>query len=1053
MRQSLRLLLSLFTLLASLSAYGVIDQQRAFQLRGYVNPTQNADLPYRQALLGVNADLRQYDSDELDHHLRLMEQAQIVWVRQFFYWDEIEPQAQRFDWSAYDALVSAVGASPQLRLVAVLMHSPAWAQSVLTSDYPSTPPASPDSFAYFARALAERYGDQIEVYQIWDEPNLAEAWGQQDPRPAEYAALLQAAYSAIKSTDDSAQVLAAALAPTTERTGRNWSDFNYLEELYRLGANAYFDAVAAKPYGFSTSPEDRQVSLDILNFSRIVALRELMLQHGEGRKALWASHWGWNSLPPSWTGSPSIWGQVTPEQQVIFTQQALQRAQREWAWLGGMILHHWQPSVPLDDPQWGFALIQADGTPSALYDQLLQQNSRNLAQDGLYHPANPFARYSGVWTFGELGADIGWLETSDSQLEFRFYGRELALLLRQGDYIAFLYPRLNNQMPSALPQDASGNAYIFLQSDTLETKVSLVPLATDLSLGDHLLQAIADKGWDRWALVGYAVSTGDLAQPYEQSLSVIRLSIVLSAVVSLYTFWHSTILRYILSSLSHIWTRFSFFHQLMLSGLTSLALMLGLFFTWQEALPAVLRKDATQLGIALIISAGLMAFEPAFIISLVALFILFLMILQRLELGLMLSLFWAPFFLFPVELYRFAFPMAELLLLLTALAWGLRGIYHWALQRQSLDTSMRAWRSLHTQLLPLDYAVLAFLILGTFALFFSERRAFALSEWRTLIFEPTLFYAMLRTIATQHTLNILLGILIASGTLVAILGLGMYASGTAIITTSEGSLRLASVYGSPNNVALLLARCLPVALSALLYLSPRWRPVLLISLGIMGLALVLTQSVGGLVLGLPFGLAGVLLFIYQRRALMPLLGLAIIALVSISLLASVSPRFANLFDPTRETNFIRLRVWESGINLIAEHPLLGIGLDQFLYEYRDAYLLPDAIYDKDLSHPHNILLDVWLRLGLAGVIWLALVQFYFWQGILRLRNTAYFAWHIAAITGTMLAILVHGLIDNSLFVPDLAFIFMLLLATLALNQRHASSPLIPSQTHGKLANT
>ena len=55
--------------------------------------------------------------------------------------------------------------------------------------------------------------------------------------------------------------------------------------------------------------------------------------------------------------------------------------------------------------------------------------------------------------------------------------------------------------------------------------------------------------------------------------------------------------------------------------------------------------------------------------------------------------------------------------------------------------------------------------------------------------------------------------LIIAGLLVAIIGLWQYLNGEAIITAEGGSRRLASVYGSPNNVALILGRCIPFALA------------------------------------------------------------------------------------------------------------------------------------------------------------------------------------------------------------------------------------------------
>ena len=64
--------------------------------------------------------------------------------------------------------------------------------------------------------------------------------------------------------------------------------------------------------------------------------------------------------------------------------------------------------------------------------------------------------------------------------------------------------------------------------------------------------------------------------------------------------------------------------------------------------------------------------------------------------------------------------------------------------------------------------------------------------------------------------------------------------------------------------------------------------------------------------------------------------------------------------------------------MIGDHPLLGVGLDNFLYAYRSHYVLPTAWEEFNLSHPHNVVLDFWLRLGLPGLMvlgWL-LVAFF-----------------------------------------------------------------------------
>ncbi len=307
-RQLFILLIALMVLAGSVVTVGATIHQRDADLRGYVDPVQTADLPYRQPLLGVNAELTQYSASALTQQLDLMRQAHITWVRQFFRWDEIEPQPGVYQWDQWDAIVQPFTANTDLKLVAVLMNAPAWTHEV---DNPTAPPTDPADFAAFARAFAERYGATIDVYQIWDEPNLREAWGGADPRPADYLALLSDAYSAIHGADSSATVIAAGLAPTTETGPANLSDIDYLNDLYALGAAPYMDAVGAKPFGFDRSPDDRTVRADTLDFSRLVALREVMTEHGDGAKALWLSSWGWNSLPADWSGAPSIWGSVS----------------------------------------------------------------------------------------------------------------------------------------------------------------------------------------------------------------------------------------------------------------------------------------------------------------------------------------------------------------------------------------------------------------------------------------------------------------------------------------------------------------------------------------------------------------------------------------------------------------------------------------------------------------------------------------------------------------------------------------------------------------------
>jgi O-antigen ligase len=237
-------------------------------------------------------------------------------------------------------------------------------------------------------------------------------------------------------------------------------------------------------------------------------------------------------------------------------------------------------------------------------------------------------------------------------------------------------------------------------------------------------------------------------------------------------------------------------------------------------------------------------------------------------------------------------------------------------------------------------------------------------------------------------------------------------------------------------VGLFLGRCIPFALSFLFApLDRRRRIAAAVSLGVMGLAIILSQSVGAIFLGVPAAVIAVLLVYGGKRSRLILLGLIIIAVVGF-LFSLQSERFARVLDFDSGTNFFRIRVWQSALSVIHDHPITGLGLDQFLYAFRGHYILPDAWQEPNLSHPHNIILDFWVRLGILGVGLLLAIQFVFWKALRRAvriyqKNDPLLYAIVVGFIGSMVNLIFHGLIDNSVFVQDLCYVFFFLLASAA----------------------
>ena len=319
-----------------------------------------------------------------------------------------------------------------------------------------------------------------------------------------------------------------------------------------------------------------------------------------------------------------------------------------------------------------------------------------------------------------------------------------------------------------------------------------------------------------------------------------------------------------------------------------------------------------------------------------------------------------------------------------------------------------------------------FLLGALLSLLVTQYPRLSLRELRALVVEPLLFFWLLRTLRPLGPEPWAIGGFLIAASLAAMtafvqLGLGLGG------TEAEGVRRAQAWYPSPNHLALMLGRALPFAL-ALALARPRrlpnatgWLVVILV-----GVALLASFSVGGW-LG---GVAAILAVIAAmrpgrivRRLGAGLLGTGV--LVAALAVIGVLPERLN---PLRATGTIRVELWRSSVDMVRDHPLLGIGLDNFPYLYQQVYIREGGLAEPNLSHPHNWPLHVWLEIGLAGLaafLWLLLR---FGGQVRSALARAPTPWIAAGALGAMAHTLAHGLVDNSYFLPDLAFLFWLALA-------------------------
>lgn len=1012
--------------------------------RGLPDPVADADVP----LLCINAALHApTPALPVERALDLMAEGGFRWVRQSFPWARIEPAPGQYDWAPWDRIVEETTARG-LELIVVLERPPEWVGS----------PPAPADFAHFAGTVAARYGDRLRYYQIWHNPNLEDGWGM-PPHPAQYAELLRQAALAVRAADPDARILLGSLAPTVEQGPQNLSEVRFLEELYAAGAAPYFDIVPAQAYGFETGPEDRRVDEGVLNFSRAVLIREVMEAHGDGGKALWVSHFGWNSLPSDWDDVPSIWGTVDEATQAEYTVGALERARREWPWVGAMCLSHFQPDLSLPAPgtgtpdarrHWGFALVGPDGAPRAAYRAVAAWARRPPTNDpGYWTPSSGLADWEGDWELSERGADPG--QEGGYRVTIPFWGTDFGLRARRGNYRAYFYVTIDGQPANALPRDEAGRAYIVLTSPDYQPQEVTIPAARGLPAGPHTAVVIAERGWDQWPLAGWSVAYHPDDRPYRAVLVGLVLT-ALAALVGLVLLGRRIAPGSPARALVAVWRGLSEGVQWLVTLLVTGLLWAGAWMTWGlETGGGVFRRLGDGGGLTVTLAAaGLFYYSPWFLLTVIAGLALFGIILLRPDFGLALVAALAPFYTLPRPLLERAFSMAEIVTLMTLVAWGVRaftsspaasGGFRLPLYRSAGEGEGGRGVGVRVR------AVLAFVLIALVSTMQADFQRVAWRELRTTILEPALFYLMLRTLfslgprgeragaspaptgAVAPALWRVADFFVLGGVAVALIGLVQYALGVNLITAEGGLPRLRSVYGSPNNVGLYLGRVLPLLVAvALLARDRRRRMAYGLAALPVGAALLLSFSKGALLLGVPAALVTVGLLAGGRWRWATLALLLVLTLALVPLLRL--PRFASLFTTQEGTTFFRIKLWQGTVAMIRDHVWLGVGPDNFLYHYRSRYILPSAWQEPDLSHPHNFLLDFWARLGVFGLAAGIGLQVAFWRAALPLRRHEDPDARALAIglMGGVADMLAHGLVDHSFFLIDLAYAFFLALA-------------------------
>jgi hypothetical protein len=229
-------------------------------------------------IFGVGSFVTQRSSDISPLLVGRARELGTKWVREEFTASRLHADTTgRYWWTDYDRIVNQERKAG-LQILGLLDYSNTWS----LADHGTMPHGDmrrlTADFARYVYAVVRHFRGRVRYWEIWNEPNVDTFW-HPSPDPTDYAALLNAAGSAVKRADPRARIVLA---------GTSGVDLGFIRAV--AAHTRRFDIVAVHPYRNLPEPSF---------LKQVKALRGL-------NKPIWFSEIGW----PAGAGCGSCYGEV-----------------------------------------------------------------------------------------------------------------------------------------------------------------------------------------------------------------------------------------------------------------------------------------------------------------------------------------------------------------------------------------------------------------------------------------------------------------------------------------------------------------------------------------------------------------------------------------------------------------------------------------------------------------------------------------------------------------------------------------------------------------------
>ncbi len=253
---------------------------------------------------------------------------------------------------------------------------------------------------------------------------------------------------------------------------------------------------------------------------------------------------------------------------------------------------------------------------------------------------------------------------------------------------------------------------------------------------------------------------------------------------------------------------------------------------------------------------------------------------------------------------------------------------------------------------------------------------------------------------------------------------------------AESPVRMTSLFAYPNAAALYAAPLAAYVLGCWLAFRKQiagWERALWIIGTFSGVVVcALAVSRGAL---LALGFVAILAGTWSVRRWL-WWGLCACALVGLLVFPVTRNQLTRIVTTKDTSADVRTVLWQGTWSMLRDRPIVGAGLGAFPTVYNQ-YRLPKHV--ELLQYPHNLFLNVWSELGLAGLFFTLGIIFWLSTSLfMQLRRRE--AWAVGVLLAWV-TLFIHGLVDVPFFKNDLAILTVVLFVlALRVPQLHNKIP-------------